>query len=182
MCDIDDLPAGARPVGRLADAAPCCRLAVWATRNWLDGPSGQQTVWNHFAVRLGAAEGRIATTRLEAYLGAIARHADRNLHRRCVACDCLSADEAMIGQLVECAACGACAGACAAAISIVRGDGVSETVDAAQAFGRSALRIGDAPSSPADDARSAPPRAGAATRISSSSALWTRPPASRRLH
>ncbi|WP_299962993.1 hypothetical protein [uncultured Roseobacter sp.] len=95
---------GGVSVGCLSALDPWEALLVRELRLWCEGPEGQATVWNGFALHLPQGTAAKEMRVFEDLIRTLSTFARRPLVRHGLQCDCLGADEAVFLQIVRAAA------------------------------------------------------------------------------
>jgi len=148
------------------------RFLITAYRRWIAGLSGSRPaqwslVWNDFAARLGAAEGRQGLAALTSLVLALQRHARRRIACAPPCCGQVCADEICLASFVAACQQGRWRRARAAAEWLVHAEGIGPMLQAGDRLARAmgarsltlVLRGGDRPHLPAIRlAYTAPPR------------------------
>ncbi|MEL6769155.1 MAG: hypothetical protein AAFP17_18395, partial [Pseudomonadota bacterium] len=80
----------------LAETRPADQLFIVTLRRWLDGPEGQQAVWNGLAGEVGPHPARRILQAFEAFLAALSRGLMRPITRHPACCACVGADELLL--------------------------------------------------------------------------------------
>ena len=139
------LPATAPLPAAMAELTEAEHLIAWALRHWVlglrSGTSRTWTlVWNEFARRLGAADGKAALSALLRLIAALQEHAHRPLHVHRPCCPCLDADEFSLVALVAACQKGRWPLARTRAEWLADGNGVGDLLEAGDALGRALAR------------------------------------------
>lgn len=132
---------GGFAVGQVAELSRLEASVVLYLRLWTDGPDSQATVWNDFALGLGADSGRAALQSFERLCGLFVAHGRRPLMRHGVNCACLGADEACFANFVATAVDGEREDALLIATLLVRPDVAPVVTDLARDVGLSLKRM-----------------------------------------
>ncbi|MEM7530001.1 MAG: hypothetical protein AAF416_20475 [Pseudomonadota bacterium] len=104
----------------LAETRPADQLLILTLRRWLDGPDGQEAVWNGLAREIGAVPARRLLKTFECFLIALSRGVRRTLTRHAACCPCVGADELLLADMVRAAGRGDHETAGARAAEVVR--------------------------------------------------------------
>lgn len=97
---------GGEAVGQLKYRSPWEAALIVGLRHWCNGPSGQATVRDDFALALPDATAKRAYANFDQLLRLILQYAHRPLVRHDIDCPCCGADEAVFAHLVKTAASG----------------------------------------------------------------------------
>lgn len=97
-------PRGGAPVGRLDDLEPLEAAAVVYVRLWCSGPECQERVWNDFAARFGAPDGKAHLAAFERMMKTLVAHARCPIMRHHNGCRCLGSHECALANLIGAAA------------------------------------------------------------------------------
>ncbi|MEM9761198.1 MAG: hypothetical protein AAF968_01580 [Pseudomonadota bacterium] len=87
----------------LAETRPADQLFIVVLRRWLDGPEGQQAVWNGLAEEVGPHPARRILRAFEAFLAALSLGLVRPITRHPACCSCVGADELLLADMVRAA-------------------------------------------------------------------------------
>ncbi|WP_341365555.1 hypothetical protein [Yoonia sp. BS5-3] len=113
---------GGAPVGHVAELDGIEAASVIYLRLWCDGPDGQDSVSEDFAMGLGPENGAKARDAFAELCRLCAHHGRRPMMRHGVSCKCLGADEACFANFIGAAAQGASEDAMLIATLMVRAD------------------------------------------------------------
>ncbi|MBY8976868.1 hypothetical protein KHP62_13700 [Rhodobacteraceae bacterium NNCM2] len=127
----------------LHDASKDERFFVLTVRRWLDGPAGQEELWNSMAREIGGTSARRFFQTFEDYLGAVADGASRRLSRHAACCPCLGDDEALLAGVVGEAGRGKLDSALSLAAEFVHDHALETVVGAAAELGALIRQMGD---------------------------------------
>ncbi|MEL6483035.1 MAG: hypothetical protein AAFQ75_16425, partial [Pseudomonadota bacterium] len=87
----------------LAETRPADQLFIVTLRRWLDGPEGQQAVWNGLAGEVGPHPARRILQAFERFLVALSHGLVRPITRHPACCACVGADELLLADIVRAA-------------------------------------------------------------------------------